>query len=312
MLRLFHKLKSKIQKLSPGWFLNRLPLVGGQATIANRKSRVGWTAFYTAAVWHELGVAHAKRFLTRRGIFVREMARYGGGLCGLRGGYSVTNLFLAPRHLGIDKLLPELQPVQVIEIAAGFTPRGVALSEKLPPGGVVVEVDQPGVVAIKNQLLDKRGRPPANYRLVAHDLAHESASTLLEKIGPHVKPTLPTVIIAEGLTGYLNEEALRGVLRTLRTLLEHFTDAKLIIDFYEKLTPARHGRVYWAMLPPRLIWKIMRASMAMFLTDEAQVRRLVESEGFAIRKMYTALELADLAGRERPPLNLFYVTIVQK
>jgi O-methyltransferase involved in polyketide biosynthesis len=173
----------------------------------------------------------------------------------------------------------------------------------------VVEVDQPGVVAVKSQLLHKRGRPGGNFRLVAHDLAHESGGALLKKIAPHVKPDVPTVIIAEGLTGYLNEEALRGVLQTLGILLGHFSDARLIIDFYEKLTPVRHKRVFWAMLPPRLIWKIMRASMAMFLTDEAHVRELLISEGFTIQKMYTAGELATMAGRKPPPLNLFYVTV---
>lgn len=268
---------------------------------SNKIEKVGLTAFYTAAVWAELGLPTARRFLTRRGLFLRELTRFGSGFLGMAGHYSVPNLFLAARHLGLDYLLNQLQPTQVIELASGLSSR-VARRQK---PGIYIEVDQPGVIQIKRNLLPTELTP--GHHLLALDLVDISGAELIEKLAPFLNPAEPTLILAEGLTPYLTEQPLRRLLGTLRELLDYFEDGNLLLDFYLKLDKARHGRVYWAMLPGVLFWKVLRAPMRLFLQDADAIRAIAESAGFRVERLYSSADLARLVGRQVPPVNLYYV-----
>lgn len=281
----------------------------------SKSAGIGWTAFYTAAVWHELGLPQAHRFVTKRGLFVREVVRFGGGTLGLSGRYSITNLFLAPRHLGLDYLLGELKPVQVIELAAGFSSRGLRWQPEQPEQSRYLEIDQPNVVEYKRELLVKvttQSNQTVQPILVAADLVQTQGAALVAKLSDYVNPKLPTLIIAEGLTGYMNEKHFRELLRSLGILLDHFEQAELLLDFYLKLTKEKHGRVFWAMWPAQLLWKVGRAPMQMFLQDEKQIRALAESTGFEVTELYAASDLARLIGRPTPPLDLYYVGRLKK
>ena len=262
------------------------------------KESVGWTAQYTAAVWAELGVPGAQRFVTPAGRLANGIVRWGGGSLGLRGRYSVTNLFLVTRHLGISRLLDDARPAQVIELAAGLSARGLTWTQAHT--GTYIEVDQPGVVAAKRKRITERG---AQHRLVAADITR---ADLLGAIGDMDK-TAPTLIIVEGVTGYLDEAHMRALLRQVRALSARFDDCRVLMDFYLRLDPCKHGRAWWAMLPARAMWWTLRAPMRMFVRDADDVRALVESEGFRLHRLYSPAELAERAKIAPPPLDLFFV-----
>ncbi len=264
--------------------------------------KIGWTALYTAAVWAGLGVAGAERFVTRRGKFLKWLIAWGGGLLGLRGRYSVTNLFLAPRYLGINTLLTQRQPSQIIELAAGLSARGYEWARN--NAGRYVEVDQPAVISAKEKIVGGRSHLPQNFFLVSADLRQPD---WVSKVLPRVDRAMPTLIICEGLTGYLNQEALSGLLSSIRELAACFNEATVWLDLYLKLDKAAHGRVFWAMLPAQIFWRLGRAPMRMFLRDAEHIKQVLAANGFKTQHLWSSSELAVLAGYNTPPLDLFYL-----
>ncbi len=272
--------------------------------------RVGWTAYFTAAVWANLGEPRAEIFLTRRGEWMRQAVKWGGATLGLWGRFGVERLFLSGRHGGFDRLLADIAPAQVIELAAGFSARGVDWKSRLPV--TYIEIDGLAVIAAKERMLDHflllpSSPPPTRPILIAADLLQTEGQALLDRLSGLLDPARSTVIIAEGLTGYLGQEALSRLLESLRTLTASFDDVSLLIDFYLRLDWPRFGRVAVAMAPARLLWRLLRAPMRMFLRDAAAIRALVASAGFEVAELYSSADLANLTGLPRPGADLFYV-----
>ena len=154
------------------------------------------TALYTAQVWAWSGFACAELFATRDGKRVFDVTN--AALAVTRRG-TPLRYALAHRHAMIDHLVGAWRPARVVELAAGLSRRGAAMSADA--GVHYVEVDLPGVVAHKRGLLERSaaGRAVlarANYELVAGDV-----ETL----------DLPRadVVIAEGLAMYLDAAARR-------------------------------------------------------------------------------------------------------
>ncbi len=305
------------------------------------RSRVSSTAYFTAAVWNELGVPYAGQFVTGRGRWLNRMVRWGGSTIGLGGQYSVTNLFLANRHLGLNQLLADLGPTQVIELAAGLSPRGLSWLQHYPDSRYL-EIDQPQVIAAKHELLGKRRKTedgnlrfsifdfrlginklspqssvlspefPPTPILLSADLLGDEGAELGMRLTEYLDPGLPTVIIAEGITGYLDEMTVRRLLAVIHNIASHFEQATILIDFYLRLERKKHGRVALAMSPAIFFSKLVGAPMQMFLSDEADIRALVESSGFGLDQLYDGSTLAKLAGRPIPPVNLFYIAQIRK
>ncbi len=287
--------------------------------MVGKQPGVSRTAHFTAAVWHELKVAGASRFVTRQGCFLRQVVRWGGGLLGLRGDYNVIQLFLAPRYLGIDAWLAQQHFDQIIELAAGLSPRGSQWAQ-FHPAGTYVEIDQLPVIQLKQSLLSPL--LPNHQLLIADllndDLAVKISGGFLSRAAASNNPQLATnnsspttLIICEGMTGYLGEEALRQLLQKIWKLAENFENTTILIDLYLKLDWRKHGRIALAMLPPRLLWKILRAPMQMFLRDADHIRALLASENFEVAKIYSVTELAELAQLKPPPVELFYLVQIR-
>ena len=92
---------------------------------------------------------------------------------------------------------------QVVILAAGMDARAYRLA--WPDGAVVYELDQPAVIAAKNDVLaddDPRCRRVA----VGVDLADDWPIALTES---GFDPNAPTVWLIEGLLQYLDEDAVR-------------------------------------------------------------------------------------------------------
>lgn len=263
---------------------------------------VSLTAHFTAAIWAKEKVPGANLFVTRKGKLVREIVRWGGVTLGLFGSYEVANLFLTPRHLGINALLSERNFPQIIELAAGLSSRGQQWAST--HSGKYLEVDQPSIIYTKSNLLAANSENKPNHFLVPADLR---SADLVTSISPFIDFTQPTLIICEGLTGYLNEEALTALLQKIYDLAAKFDDANVWLDFYLKLDRHQHGRVAWAMLPAQLLWKLLNSPMRMFLRDAMDIERILAANNFQVQKLWSASELAILAERTPPPVTLFYL-----
>lgn len=143
------------------------------------------------------------------------------------------------RHRIIDDLLRaellENPDLQVVTIGAGFDSRPYRLD-----GGTWIELDEPQVIAYKNERLPVENSANALSR-IAMDFATDS---LEEKLAPFASRR-PVVIVIEGVFVYLSEEEIAELLRKLHRL---FPQHRLICDlmsrsFFEEYSRTLHEKI---------------------------------------------------------------------
>lgn len=169
------------------------------------------------------GDGYAKHFMNEHGL--RIFSRFGGE----RG----PNMSNVARARYIDDLLrgrlaadPRLQ---VVLIGSGFDSRAFRLA-----GGSWLELDQPELIAYKNERLPP-AEAPNPLRRIAIDFETESLRDKLQPFGG----SAPTVFVIEGVTMYVTAESLRATLETLRSL---FTDHQVIADLMTHAFINTYGR----------------------------------------------------------------------
>jgi methyltransferase (TIGR00027 family) len=115
---------------------------------------------------------------------------------------------------------------QVVILACGLDTRPQRLS--WPPGVVIYELDQPGVVEFKVETLARLGvADRATVRSIGVDLREDWAAVLRER---GFDPTTPTAWIAEALLPYLPAQAQGRVLETITSLSP--VGSRLAVDWY--------------------------------------------------------------------------------
>ena len=138
------------------------------------------------------------------------------------------------RHRLIDYLLREellAHPdLRVVLIGAGFDSRAYRLK-----GGTWIELDEPQVIAYKNERLPiSQAQNP--LQRIAIDFSTDS---LEEKLAPVAGGIGPTVVVIEGVFMYLEEASIRQLLQTLHVL---FPQHKLICDLMTRKFFEKYGR----------------------------------------------------------------------
>jgi len=199
------------------------------------------TALYTAQVWKWAGFDGGELFGTRRGRDVFNATNLSLGITRVfRRGLPLLRHSLAQRHAMIDALVAESECTQVLELAAGLSRRGAALSTD--PELHYVEVDLPAVVTHKRDLLmrSERGRAVAardNLRMLEGDaLTMEFEDALCDG---------PVCVIAEGLLMYLDAAAQQQLWKRLATVCANHPGSSLVFDlvpFCEQPKPGAFGR----------------------------------------------------------------------
>ena len=129
---------------------------------------IGPTAHYTGYVWTRHGLSHPL-LATASGRLYFRAAQPVNALASLCGQTSLEGLLLA-RHRVIDALLAEAidagRITQVIELAAGLSPRGWRFADRYGQNLTYIDTDLPDMAARKRRLLARMGF--AQLRRVAH------------------------------------------------------------------------------------------------------------------------------------------------
>jgi O-methyltransferase involved in polyketide biosynthesis len=175
------------------------------------------SALYTAATWR-WGKLPAAELVTppNAGRVFRVMNAYMSMYRVLNPGWHSLKHTLIQRHVGIEHLLGISNCSHVIEIAAGFSPRGIALSTD--PWIRYFEVDLAPVIHAKRAMLQ---RTPAGLEVL-----RRKNFTLLEgditAMDWAIFPRCPSFIITEGLMMYLERATQLAIWRGIATFLrEH-------------------------------------------------------------------------------------------
>jgi O-methyltransferase involved in polyketide biosynthesis len=127
---------------------------------------------------------------------------------------------------GVEEFLRDNPDAVVVELGCGLETRRSRLA--LPDTVDWYNVDFPEVVAIRDALL-----PPA-------ERDHSIGASLLDPSWTDTVPgDRPTVLVADGVLGFMTEDQNR---RVLTRITEHFSEGLLIFNAYTKLTASMNGR----------------------------------------------------------------------
>ncbi len=196
------------------------------------------TALYTSQVWAWARLPCAELLATRDGARV----------------FAVTNAALAlarkpplqyallHRHAMIDHLVRASSARSVVELAAGLSRRGAAMSSQL----AYTEVDLPAMIDHKRELLGRTaaGRDAlARLKLVAGD----ATAIALEPLVGHGS----TVVIAEGLCMYLRGDVRRALFARVAAIAAIAGELRFVFDLVpaaDEPTPGLAGRALEAAM----------------------------------------------------------------
>lgn len=148
------------------------------------------------------------------------------------------------RYKLVNRLLREVRPGQILEIASGLSPRGLEFTEL--SDFTVVEVDLPGVMALKQEIVTRTlqakgsgsGRP---------NLHLETGNVLklddLLRATEYLKKSKPLAVVNEGLLRYLNFNEKAAVAKNVRNILDRFGGTWITPDITLRKVMEREGDV---------------------------------------------------------------------
>src|SRR5687767_11442009 len=167
-------------------------------------ARISPTAHYTSYVWYANDLSH-EALTSRLGrVLYRTLSPVNRAYLAVSRNPNLEQVLLA-RHRVIDELLTRAiddgRVGQVIEIAAGLSPRGYRFARRYPDL-IYLEGDLPDMAAHKRRALAGAGLLGPNHDVLALDaLAPGRLEELAEK---RLDPKKGTAIVTEGLLGYFD------------------------------------------------------------------------------------------------------------
>lgn len=196
--------------------------------------RITPTAHYTGYTWFHHGLSHPA-LVTREGRLFHAAVEPFASLSRRLGLPTLEGLLLA-RHHAIDRRLTSAIQSgavgQVIEVAAGLSPRGWDFSRRFGDRLTYIEADLPEMAARKRALLSDAGLQTARHRVVALDALADDGELSLARLADQLDPALGLAIITEGLVNYFPTDAVRGMWARFATTLRRFPEGLYLSDLH--------------------------------------------------------------------------------
>lgn len=196
--------------------------------------RISPTAHYTGYVWARNGLSHP-RLSTTEGRVLYESLRGVMTASLWLGGNSLERYLLA-RHRAIDQLLEEAiesgRVSQVIEVASGLSARGWRFSSRYGERIEYVEADLPAMAGRKRQALEDMGSLSGGHRVVDLDALASSGPESLAGVAASLRRERGTVVITEGLLGYLDTPSVLGLWARIAEVLKSFPSGLYLSDLH--------------------------------------------------------------------------------
>jgi hypothetical protein len=190
------------------------------------------TAHYTGYVWFAHGHSH-EAFATPTGR-VMYHALHGPNVIAQRVKLPTLEGMLLARHRLIDLRLTlaiETGAIgQVVEVAAGLSPRGWRFRNKYGSRITYVEADLPGMLAHKRRVLSQLGGESEHHRTAEIDALIDTGPTSIAGVLSTLDPEVGTAIITEGLVNYFDQPTLLGMWKRFGAALRPFPSSLYLSD----------------------------------------------------------------------------------
>jgi O-methyltransferase involved in polyketide biosynthesis len=198
---------------------------------------------------------------------------------------------LAQRHTPFEAGLT------IVEIAAGFSPRGIHLARRIPEAQVI-EIDLPDVVVEKRKRLEKGAnlRVPANLSWRAADLSEQMLSEVLNQ-------RLVDMVIAEELLLYFKLSDCTHILQQVWRSLKRGAYFLCSIGYKPGILQAHEAARFFNRQAGNFLGVVRSEEEAQRLFeqagyDEVQVWRISQlADKLELRPVHTDIELIVLAKR---------------
>lgn len=237
------------------------------------------TAYATGYFWYRHGLSH-EGLLIPEGRYMDRRFRILIGLIRTFTGVSIDALMLA-RHKGIDAVLARHiesgQVTQVVELAAGLSPRGWRFMTRYADRITYIETDLPKMAALKRRLLDKAGLTRPQHRVVTVNALVDGGPDSLAELAKTLDPKGGVAIITEGLMSYLDPQSARGVWRRIAQTLKGFPHGVYLSDSYVRSD--RYG--VGGHLFRGVIQRSVRGKMHIHFQTTAEAEVTLRAAGFA-------------------------------
>lgn len=138
------------------------------------------------------------------------------------------------RYKSVSELIRKSGASQVLEVACGYSTRGLDLTLTRSGALRYVETDLPGVITAKQELLDEIRRRHHIAPSPRHHVTVADALDLgqLRGAARALDPRQPLLVLCEGLMGYLTRAETERVATSIRALLgDHGGGSWIVPDF---------------------------------------------------------------------------------
>jgi O-methyltransferase involved in polyketide biosynthesis len=247
------------------------------------------TAHYTGYVWARHGLSHPElETVQGRALFesMRPVMAFSRNL----GGGSLEP-YLLTRHRAIDAVLEraieEAGVTQVIEIAAGLSPRGWRFTQRYGDRIDYIETDLPPMAARKRAALERMGSLSEHHRVVDLDALSADGPLSLPAVADTLDPGRGLAVVTEGLLGYLPDRAVEGIWRRVASVGAGFASDVYVSDLHLGTIQTTQVRVFRVMLSA-----FVRGRVYLHFDTADQVRAALIDAGFTSVAIHRAAKLA--------------------
>ena len=249
------------------------------------------TAHYTGYVWARQGLG-PKQLATREGRLFFQSLQPLMTVNGLIGGPTVEGFLLA-RHRLIDLLLTEAieagTVTQVVEIAAGMSPRGQRFAEAYGDRITYVEADLPGMAARKREALTSLGSLGDHHQVVDIDALRDVGPDSLAAVTGTLDSSQGVAFITEGLLNYLSPDDVRGLWARIAAAGEGFPHAVYLSDLHL----AGENSDMLTRLFSLALGTFVRGKLHFHFEDVAEAEHELLVAGFETATLHLPAEFAD-------------------
>jgi O-methyltransferase involved in polyketide biosynthesis len=194
-------------------------------------SRISPTAHYTAYVWHRHGMS-TPALATNKGRALYYALQGPNRALALSGQADIESVLLA-RHRVIDHILQEAIKAgrvgQIVEIAAGLSPRGLRMRRRYPQV-TYVEGDLPEMIANKRKLIGDQ--LSEGHRLVTVNALADEGPDSLAALADTLDTSKGVAVITEGLLPYFDGPTGSDIWRRIHDFLQRFSQGLYLSDYY--------------------------------------------------------------------------------
>ncbi len=233
------------------------------------------TAHYTGYVWARNGLSHPA-LTTNEGRVLFQALHPLMVASGALGRPSLEAYLLA-RHRAIDALLERAIEdhaiTQVLEVAAGLSPRGWRFALRFGDRITYIEADLPAMADRKRAALRRAGSLGERHQVRELDALEDEG---LSALAAELDQRRGLAIITEGLLGYISPADMRGIWRRFAATLSRFAHGRYISDLHLAQAQTVEVRAFRLALSA-----FVRGRVYLHFDHAGQAEAALREDGFA-------------------------------